>query len=132
MHFMAPRACISDMLVLLFYWVPTRICTFINKSTAGSRCLSKHFHYNPKSFCRTHDPQRVLVRIGYNDIELAMEEDSAWRLWFFQLCQVFVLVTYITEDLIWLPKFFYDDLLLLLLSELLLLCSYYSSVTSHH
>jgi hypothetical protein len=103
MYVIAPCACIFDVSSLLFDWVSAFSCAFINNSIIGSWCLLKHLS------------EAGLVRLDYNDVKLVAEEDTAWRLWFFKLRQVFIVVTYVTKGLICVPKFFHVDLLLLLI-----------------
>jgi hypothetical protein len=55
------------------------------------------------------------VEAWLDDVDLVAEEEPILRFLFFQLYQVVVIVPYVTEDLIYLDKFFsYVDILLLL------------------
>jgi hypothetical protein len=124
MYVIVPCGCIFDASALLFdgvsasSWVSSTI-QYLGVGAFRSTGLKP-----------TQD--RGLVRLDYNDVKLAAEEDTTWRLWFFHLWKVFIVVTYVTKDLICVPKFFHVDLLLLLLPDSFMflirgmLYSYYS------
>jgi hypothetical protein len=104
MHVMVPRACISDMPVLLFDWVVSGRIWLLGANAFQSNftcdCVNEVVLLNSRPMeaylyrCQSTSAHGCLVT---NDVMLEVDEDLTWMLWFIQLYQIFVVVTYVTE-----------------------------------
>jgi hypothetical protein len=92
--------------------------------------LQEFYHWEAKLSCQTLSPMDTylhwhqstsehggLVWLGYDVVKLAAEEDSAWRLWLFQMYKVLLLWFMLLKTYFFFLNSFHVDLLFLQLPD---------------